>query len=526
MRPRILSSLLIFFLFLSACGKAAQTTPATSNPVFQNLPAPAVTATSTSAATASSTAAPLTYPIVDSGQGKCYDNNAEIACPLASGAFFGEDAQYSGLQPAFTKNSDGTVSDKNTGLIWQQTPDVDGNGSINAADKLTYSAAGERCKSLELAGQSDWRLPDIKTLYSLIDLRGTDPDGATGSVQLIPFLDSSFFGFAYGDTAAGEHSVDAQFASSTLNVDTGSAAGTQAFVVNFADGTLKAEALSGANGTQRKFFVLCVRDNTAYGANRFSDNGDETISDLTTGLVWQKADSAKGLNWQDALAYCEGLSLAGQEDWRLPDAKSLQSLVDYSRSPVTSNSAAIDALFGVSEIKNEAGQSDSPYYWTSSTHTDFSGKGVQAATLAFGRAMGHLSGAWLDVDGAGAQLNDLKSGNPANYPNGLGSKLEAVRILNYVRCVRGGNVTSTPAGNPGSTRPGLTVLVSPEIPDITPPAGGSPPSQAAIDACSAKKVGDACHYDTPIGNINGTCQDFTIPGFQVLACIPSGLPLP
>jgi Protein of unknown function (DUF1566) len=523
MNKRNLSLLLIVFLFLGGCGPKSTARPSATatSPASLGNPSPAATGGTTPQVTASSTPAPVTYPIVDSGQGKCYDNTAEIPCPPAAGAFFGQDAQYSGLQPAFTKNADATVTDKNTGLIWQQSPDVDGNGIINAADKLTFAAAGEHCKNLSLAGQSDWRLPDIKTLYSLMDFRGTDPGGASATASLIPFLDSTYFGFAYGDAAAGERTIDAQFASSSLYVDT-----------NFADGSLKSYPLSASNGTQMKFFVLCVRNNETYGANHFSDNADETITDQATGLVWQKTDNTKAMNWQEALAYCEDLSLAGKDDWRLPDTKSLQSLLDYSRSPATSNSAAIDGLFSATEIKNEAGKSDYPYYWTGSTLANFSGSGAEAAYVAFGRALGHVNGAWVDVHGAGAQRSDPKSGDPANYPNGRGSQGEAVRILNYARCVRGGNVTLTPAGNPGSTRPAMTVTVSPDTLGIagtpaaagTPAGGGNTPPQEAIDACNALHVGDACHYDTLIGDINGTCHDFVIPGFQVLACIPDIVP--
>jgi hypothetical protein len=275
---------------------------------------------------------------------------------------------------------------------------------------------------------------------------------------------------------------------------------------------------------EQKFFVLCVRGDSAYGANHFSDNGDGSVSDQATGLVWQKADSAKGLNWQDALAYCEGLSLAGKDDWRLPDAKSLQSLVDYTRAPGMTQSAAIDPLFSATAIKNEAGQDDFPYYWTSTTHVDFNGKGQNAVYIAFGRAMGTLNKAWKDINGAGAQGSDPKSGEkPASGINGQG---DAVRILNYARCVRGGNVKSTPAGNPNNTRPASRIDVIETLPAATATPGGSggggggTPSPEAIAACSSSTVGDACHFSTLFGEVNGTCRTVEIPEvIQVLACV-------
>ena len=50
-------------------------------------------------------------------------------------------------------------------------------------------------------------------------------------------------------------------------------------------------------------YVRYVRGNPAYGKNDFHDNGDGTITDRATGLMWQKADSGKGMNWEPALAY-------------------------------------------------------------------------------------------------------------------------------------------------------------------------------------------------------------------------------
>ncbi len=61
-------------------------------------------------------------------------------------------------------------------------------------------------------------------------------------------------------------------------------------------------------------------------------------------------DSGEGLNWEDALAWVEqnnAEAYLGYSDWRLPDAKELQSIVDYTRSPDTTGSAAIDPVFDV-----------------------------------------------------------------------------------------------------------------------------------------------------------------------------------
>ena len=47
-------------------------------------------------------------------------------------------------------------------------------------------------------------------------------------------------------------------------------------------------------------------------------------------------------NWEQALSYCENLSLGGRDDWRLPTAKELQSIVDYSRSPITTGCPVLE----------------------------------------------------------------------------------------------------------------------------------------------------------------------------------------
>ena len=128
------------------------------------------------------------------------------------------------------------------------------------------------------------------------------------------------------------------------------------------------------------------------------------------------------------------MDFAGVTDWRLPDAKELQSIVDYSRSPDTTNSAAIDPVFYSSPIINEAGQADFPAYWSSTTHANFL-KAANAVYVNFGRSMGNMNGNWLDVHGAGAQRSDPKDGNPDNWPSGHGPQGDAIRIYNYARCV-------------------------------------------------------------------------------------------
>ena len=100
---------------------------------------------------------------------------------------------------------------------------------------------------------------------------------------------------------------------------------------------------------------------------RFVDNVDGTVTDTCTGLMWQRdwADvSGDGqstvedrLVWCDAPAYCENLSFAGHDDWRLPNVRELQSIVDYGRVD-----PAIDPVFGVL-----LGTGDPGGYWSSTS---------------------------------------------------------------------------------------------------------------------------------------------------------------
>ena len=407
---------------------------------FMTMQAQARTADSLD--TTSAVALTTSYSVVDTGQETCYGENGEINCPAAGVSFYGQDAQFTGNAPSYTDNGDGTITDNVTGLKWQKSADTDSDGDIDAADKPTYAEAGAYCSSLTLGGYTDWRLPDIKQLYSLIDFRGRDPSGYEGSdtSSLIPFIDTDYFDFAYGDTSAGERIIDAQYASSTLYVsNTAGDGGSTLFGVNFADGRIKGYGLS-LFGQDKTFFVICARDNVSYGQNDFSDNGDGTITDSATGLMWAQDDSGAGLDWEDALAWVETQNAAnylGYSDWRLPNAKELQSILDYSRSPETAGSAAIDPLFNTTSFTNEAGETDYGFYWSSTTHINWTDNpGTWGAYVSFGRALGYMNNSWVDVHGAGAQRSDPKSGDPADWPTGNGPQGDAVRIYNYVRLVR------------------------------------------------------------------------------------------
>ncbi|MHB8899508.1 MAG: Lcl C-terminal domain-containing protein, partial [Thermoguttaceae bacterium] len=293
--------------------------------------------------------------------------------------------------------------------------------------------------------------------------------------SLKAFIDTRFFDFAYGDADKGERIIDSQMATSTRYAGTTMGGNQTMFGVNFADGRIKGYPIGRTgprSGRTKTYYVFYVRGNASYGRNDFDDNGDGTITDRATGLVWAKVDSGSlkagskqdgRMNWEEALRWCEELEYAGRSDWRLPSAKELQSLVDYTRCPDATGSAAIDPLFQATEIRDAAGQVNWPFYWTSTTHQRM-GDGEAAVYVAFGRSQGWMPDAageyrLLDVHGAGSQRSDPKAGDPAEFPRGRGPQGDVVAIYNMVRPVRGGvaePVESAPAlaAQRESRRPG------------------------------------------------------------------------
>lgn len=76
--------------------------------------------------------------------------------------------------------------------------------------------------------------------------------------------------------------------------------------------------------------LLLISIPGAYAAP-YTDHGNGTVTDQGTGLMWQNSNVSEARYWQGALDYCKGLTLAGHTDWRLPNIKELESLVDATR---------------------------------------------------------------------------------------------------------------------------------------------------------------------------------------------------
>jgi len=346
--------------------------------------------------------------VPDTQQGSCFDNQGKIPCPEKDEPYFGQDASFIGAPPDLHDNGDGTVIDRVTGLMWQQA---------HHATRLGFYDAAQVCSRLDLGGHRDWRLPGIKELFSIADFRGSQ--GHRPYIDDVFDFDEPDASVLEGDRFASTHNTGmmGQTWSSTIytGVHFGRPGVEAAFFFNFLDGHIKQAPTKGRN----KLFYRCVRG-SSWGDNDFSDQDNGTVEDVATGLIWQQKDDGQTYNWPQALAYCQNLNLAGKGDWRLPNVKELEGIVDYSR-----HAPALDEQhLKMSDPKG--------WFWSSTTHGD----NIRHADYVCFGACTSVDG--VDTHGAGAQRSDPKVGNPADYSS-LGGQRDEVRIKNYVRCVRSRN---------------------------------------------------------------------------------------
>lgn len=297
-------------------------------------------------------------PIPDTGQSKCYDDSSEIPCPNPEEAFYGQDAQYAGPARSYTKlgqngvelpgttsQNDGWIMtrDNVTGLIWEIKTDdgslhdkdntytwYDSNPATNGGDDGTPGDGTDTedfimaLNEANFGGYSDWRLPTIKELSSLINSSIPDPG---------PTIDTAWF----------SSTMSSNYWSSTAHAYYKNSA----WLMYFNNGCV------GYGYKSNSRYVRAVRGSQS--TNNLVDNGDGTVTDTGTGLMWQKAITA-AYTWQQALAYAEELVLpaGGYSDWRLPNRNELQTLVDYTRYD-----PSIDPLLQMSTMSSD--------YWSSTT---------------------------------------------------------------------------------------------------------------------------------------------------------------
>lgn len=232
------------------------------------------------------------YLLPDSGQTQCFAVSGQaIVCP-APGSPLAQDGSYHDNSPSLAINDDGTVLDSLTGLLWQQEDD---------RIERTWGEAEQYCETLTFGGHDEWRLPSKKELFGLVNFGRFDPA-----------IDTSFF----RDTQVTRGYW-------TATPDAGNTGKAWTVKFDFTGSFL-------TNSLAETILMRCVLG-TPLPSGTLTDNGDSTVTDRATGLIWQQGENSSG-NWAAALQGCENLTLAGYADWRLPNIRELESLTDDTRT--------------------------------------------------------------------------------------------------------------------------------------------------------------------------------------------------
>ena len=306
-------------------------------------------------------------PVPDTGKTKCYDDSYfEITCPSLGQPFYGQDANYTINPMSYTKldstgnallDSETTwsmVKDNVSGLIWEMKTNKDGTKNYNdphdADNTYTWydsnpatngGYAGtpgngtdtedfiKALNDAKYGGFSNWRLPTFKELVYIVNYNIPYPG---------PTINTDYF----PNTAAS------WYWSSTTDAGNTNYAWQMYFSYGYGGGYDK------SNGN----YVRAVRggQSEVFGYPTLIDNKDGTVTDTSTGLMWQQ-DTFHRYIWEWALGQCEGLSLAGYDDWRLPTIKELASLAVLSRYD-----PAIDDKYFPDTVSDFYFSSTSSYY--------------------------------------------------------------------------------------------------------------------------------------------------------------------
>jgi len=293
-------------------------------------------------------------PQTSSGQLRL-QQTGQISCFSASGQKIdckgtGQDAEFrrgaKSAVPRFTDNCDGTVTDKITGLIWLK--DADTFGPVSWEQALSYArnlASGHYGLS-DGSAKGDWRLSNIRELLSLIDYGTFTP--------IIPHHNP------FNNVKAAIYWTSTTLAPAPLLAWMMTLAiGPTVFDVKTSPGNrmwpVRGQGRIPKTGQQQCWDAQGKALTTCSGSGqdgelqagvplpnpRFTDNGDGTVTDNHTQLVWLRKANPFGLRiWEEALALCNNLcsgnygltdgSVPG--DWRLPNIREAESVVDYGQA--------------------------------------------------------------------------------------------------------------------------------------------------------------------------------------------------
>jgi hypothetical protein len=331
---------------------------------------------------------PLTIRVPDTGQTLCYDvAGSVITCPSPGQALYGQDGNYSINPMSYTKldaygndlpDSATTwymVRDNVTRLIWEMKNNKDGkadynnphdadneytwydsNPATNGGDAGTQSAGKDTEAFLKAlndssyGGYNDWRLPTIKELVSIVNYSIPSP----GPTIYTGYFPNTVWSFYWSSTTFAPNTIYAwgmYFGYGYDNVSNKNTIYSVRAVHGGQSGSFDHLAIQSFDVVDSE-----STDNALIVADSYADNGDGTITDISTGLMWQQATSTNK-TWESAMAYCEGLNIGANTDWRLPTTKELHSLANYSNWGPAINTAYFPGTV-------------SSFYWSSTTYAD------------------------------------------------------------------------------------------------------------------------------------------------------------
>jgi quinol monooxygenase YgiN len=282
--------------------------------------------------------------VAQTGQKQCWNVSGALIDCTGTGQDGAIQAGVPWPTPRFTDNEDGTVTDNLTGLIWLK--DADRFGEVTWEEALTYArnlaSGGRGLTDGSMAGA--WRLPTIRELFSLIDYGTADPIIPAGH----PFTNVRSSIYWTSTTLAAAPTL-------AWMMTTGIAPTVFDLKINANRmwPVRQGETTGVARTGQQKCWnargeeIPCagtgqdgdIRAGVAWPEPRFTDNGDGTVTDNLTRLVWLKnADPFGWRTWEQALRDCNELASgrygltdgSAATEWRLPNIREIESLVDYN----------------------------------------------------------------------------------------------------------------------------------------------------------------------------------------------------
>ena len=230
------------------------------------------------------------------GQTQCYSRTGEITCPAEGEDYYGQDATYAAkgacLEKSFTPATFGgeeVVIDNNTGIMWQK---------YASSEEYTHYQAVSYCADLEYAGYSDWRLPNVVELYSIMDF-------------------GEFF-MGYGRQVAIDTDYFPAFTDPFYRMWSSVSNPNSSAQARYVWYYHEPQFTHYLPKTDKRYF-RCVRGNAMAESKLISwtKNDNEILVDTESGLMFNPTPN--WMAWDMALNYCETSNYAGYTDWRLPN---------------------------------------------------------------------------------------------------------------------------------------------------------------------------------------------------------------